>query len=445
MSLRVLLIDTENQLLDFALRCIDAGHEVRLFKTPDHGRQTRDGEVFKGLRMVDDWRPHMAWAGRDGLIIPAGNWRFMQELDRFRDLGFKIFGPTARSAELEINREAGMKAMEAVGIDLPPYQMFKSLEEAEAFARKSDKSWVFKTLGSEEDKSLSYVSSDPADMVGWIRQKIARGLVLKGNCMMQEKIEMMSEFGVSGWLGPDGFLPNRWQENVEHKKLCNGEVGPATGEMGNVSVYCEESKIAEETLVKLEPIFRTLGHTGDLAIGVGIDTNGKTWPFEFTCRLGYPALHMQVASHKGDPAQWMRDLLDGRDSLKVSRDVCCCVVMGQPMFPYGKASPERTEGNPIGGLDDVWNDVHPINVMLGRGPKMIDGKIKDGPQFFTSGEYVLTATGLGKTVTKARDSVYETVKSVRFADSIYRTDIGEKVIDALPQLHNFGYALTMLE
>lgn len=441
--MRALLIDTENQLLDLALRFIEAGHEVRLYKHPDKGRKTRDGEGFKGLKIVDDWRPHMAWAGRDGLIIPAGNWKFMAELDRYRDLGFKIFGPTARSAELEINREAGMKAMQAAGIELPPYEMFKSLEEAESFARKSDRSWVFKTLGSEEDKSLSYVSSDPADMVGWIRQKIKRGMVLKGPCMLQEKIDLMSEFGVSGWMGSEGFLENKWQENVEHKKLMDGEIGPATGEMGNVAVYCEESRLAEETLKPLEAVFRTLGHTGDVAIGVGIDTKGKVWPFEFTCRLGYPALHIQVASHKGDPAQWMRDLLDGKDTLKVSRDVCVGVVMGQPMFPYGKASAERVEGNPIDGLDDVWDDVHPINVMIGKGPKFIDGQIVDKPIFQTSGEYVLVATGRGGTVEKARDDVYKTVSKVSFPDRIYRTDIGLKVIKALPDLHRFGHALSM--
>jgi hypothetical protein len=36
---------------------------------------------------------------------------------------------------------------------------------------KSDKAYVFKVLdGSVEDKSLTYVSSDPADLVGWLRR-----------------------------------------------------------------------------------------------------------------------------------------------------------------------------------------------------------------------------------------------------------------------------------
>ena len=64
------------------------------------------------------------------------------------------------SARLEINRAAGMEAMQAVGIDIPPYTTFNSLEGAEAFARKSDRAWVFKPMGVEEDKSLTYVSKD---------------------------------------------------------------------------------------------------------------------------------------------------------------------------------------------------------------------------------------------------------------------------------------------
>jgi phosphoribosylamine-glycine ligase len=51
-----------------------------------------------------------------------------------------------------------MEAMQAVGIDIPPYMTFTSLDDAEAFARKSDRAWVFKPMGDEDDKSLTDVS-----------------------------------------------------------------------------------------------------------------------------------------------------------------------------------------------------------------------------------------------------------------------------------------------
>jgi phosphoribosylamine--glycine ligase len=435
----VLLIDQECMGLDFAIRCAAAGHDVRWYRHST--KPLRDGEGFKGFRIVDDWRPHMGWA-RDGLIWCSGNFRFLHELDRYRDLGFKVFAPTVASARLEIDRGAGMDAMKAAGVAVPAYQTFDSLQAAERFARASDRAWVFKPLGDETDKSLTYVSKDPADLVGWLRRQIARGKSVK-SCLLQEKIDMLCELGVSGWMGPEGFLADKWQVCVEHKKLMNGEIGPATGEQGTVTQYVEEDKLANDTLVPLEPALRALGHRGDFAIGVGIDKAGKAWAFEFTARSGWPAFFIQTASHRGDPAKWMRDLLDGKDTLRVSYDVAIGVVLAQPRYPYNASTPDMVEGNPIDGVEENYDNLHCASVMVGKGPKMDGGKVVEGPVYQTSGEYVLVATGLGKTVGRARQKVYNTIGGVHFPDMMYRTDIGAKVIDSLPALHRFGYLMDM--
>lgn len=439
--MRILCLDVEALGLDFVLRCAAEGHEVRWWRYQK--RPTKDGQGFHGFKIVDDWRPSMPWA-KDGLIVTTGNWKLTAELDRFRDLGFNIFGPTKASADLEIVRETGLEAMKAAGIEVPRYETFPSLEAAEKFARKHDDCcWVHKPMGSEEDKSLTYVGSDPADMVGWLQRQIARGAKVKGKVMLQERIDMLCELGVSGWFGPAGFLPDKWQVCIEHKKLCDGEIGPATGEQGTVCQYVEADKLATEMLLPMVGALRKAGHRGDFAVGAGIDTKGKAWPFEFTSRLGWPAFYIQVASHKGDPAQWMLDLLNGKDTLKVSRDVALGVVVSQPRYPYNCSPPELVEGVPISGYEDVMDDLHPASVMLGKGPRMAKGAIVDGPTFQTTGEYVLCATGLGATIEQARKRVYRTVDAIKFPDMIYRRDIGEKVQKALPKLHGMGYLKEM--
>lgn len=439
--MRCLLVDQEALGLDFALRLAAEGHEVRWFRYTK--RAIRDGEGFDGIKIVDDWRPHMAWA-KDGLIWCSGNFRYLHELDRYRtDFGYKVFAPTVASARLEIERSAGMEAMRAAGMDLPPYQIFDGLAETEAFARKSDRAWVFKPMGDTDDKALTYVGKDPADLVGWLRRQIARGAVIKGKCMLQEKIDMLCEFGVSGWFGPDGFLPGKWQVCFEHKPLMNGDIGPNCGEQGTICQYTETEKLSDECLAPMAPALAALGHRGDFAVGVGIDKAGKAWPFEFTARCGWPAYFIQMASHRGDPAKWMRDLLDGKDSLRVSEDVAIGVVCAQPRYPYNNSPPEMVEGNPISGLDAVWPDIHPVSVMIGKGPVMQDGKVVEAPSHQTTGEYVLVATGLGKTITKARERVYDTIGEISFPSMMYRTDIGEKVIKTLPDLQKHGYATEM--
>ena len=437
--MRVLCLDNEQMGLDLCLRCVEDGHEVRWLRG---GKECRIGEGFPGIKIITEWESSMGWA-KDGLILTTGNAKWLKQLDRYRDLGFKIFSPTVRSAALEIDRQKGLEAMEAVGIDVPPFQQFPTLAAAEAFARKADKAYVFKTLGSEEDKSLSYVSSDPADLVGWLRRQQALGLTLKGPCMLQEKIDMLAELGVSGWFGPEGFLEGKWQVCFEGKKLMPGNFGPNTGEMHTVCQYVETDKLADEMLKPMEATLLKAGHRGDFAIGCGIDAKGKAWPFEFTARLGWPAFFIQVASHKGDVAQWMRDLLDGKDSLKVSRDVAIGVVLAQPRWPYGDTPPELACGNPISGAEDVWEDLHPAQMMVGKGPVMEVGKVVDQETYQTSGDLVAVATGLGKTVSKAREAAEKVIDQVCFPNMIVRNDFGLGQEQQLPKLHDFGYALDM--
>ena len=435
--MRILCVDQEIQGLDFCLRAIADGHDVRLW------RPTKNpvGKGFAGLKIVDDWRASMVWA-REGLVLMTGNAKYCMELDRFRPMGWNIFGPTEQSAALETDREAGMKAMEAVGLELPHYECFGSLAEARAFAKSADQAYVFKPLGSEDNKALTYVASDPADMVGWIDRQIARGMKVS-KCMLQEKIDMAAELGVSGWVGPEGFLPNKWQICFEGKKLMPGDYGPNTGEMHTTTQYVTEDRMAEEMLLPLEPILRTLGHRGDFSIGCGVDSKGRAWPFEFTARCGWPAFYIQTASHKGDVAEWMLDLCKGEDSLRVDKRVAIGALLCQPPFPQWNGKPEDVNGNPISGLDDVWDDFHPSMIQMAKGPMMEGGEVSEGLCHQTAGEQIGVVTGLGKTVSEAREAVTKTVKAISFSDMMVRNDYGLKQEKELPILNKFGYATSM--
>lgn len=427
--------------MDFALRCAEYDHAVRLYRHKK-ARPERYGEGFPQITLIDDWRASMAWA-REGLIFLTGNAELLYEMERYRDIGYKLFAPTPASAKLEIDRMTGMQVAKAAGLPVPEYHVFGSLEETRAFNRRSDRPWVFKPAGDSKEKDMTFVSDDPAQMDGWLGRQIAAGITIP-QCMLQEKVPILSELGVSGWMGPEGFLPERWGLSIEHKKLCDGENGPTTGEMGTVGQYVADDKLYDQMLAPLQPILISMGHVGDFSVGAIIDKSGNPWFLEVTARVGYPAWPMQVASHYGDPAKWMRDLLYGKDSLRVSYDVSAVVVCAQKPFPFFHNVPmSMVEGNPISGVEDVQKQVHLDAVMRGRGALWEGGKIVQGPQLQTTGAYVLCCTGLGKTVSKARQKVYAAVDTVKFPGKIIRTDIGEKVIDALPALHKFGYCLDM--
>lgn len=439
--MNVLIIDPDRVGLDFALRAAAAGHRVKWQR--DCKVPCRDGEGFKQIEIIQNYRDHLKWS-KDGLIFVTGNAKYIAEMDRLRDFGFPIFAPSVKSAELEIKRSVGMDALEKIGIDIPHYETFNSLQDAEKFARKADQGYCFKTMGSETDKSLTYISCDPGDLVSWLQKKIKMGVKLKGPCILQEKVDLVCDFGVSGWFGPEGFLRDKWNIAFEFKKLMNNELGPNTGEQGTLTQYAKKEKLAEDMLLPLEPLLKKLGHVGDFAVGVGVDKKGKAWPFEFTARCGIPVWYNQVATHYSDPAKWMKSLLEGDDQLKVSYDPCVSVVCAIPQYPYGDDPSEANTGHTISGIDDVHEQIHLVSVMREKGPIFKDGKVVDEEVYKTTGAYVLVATGLGKTVEAARKSVYSAIDGVKVADRLYRTDIGgEKIENALPDLHKHGYAETL--
>lgn len=437
--MNVLAIDTDGVGLDFCYRCVEAGHKVKWFLRPSKpGEKAKDGKGFAGIERVDDWRPSMKWA-KDGLVWVAHNAMYLKDLDNWRDFGFPIFAPSYRSAQLEINRGAGMKALEQHGIPVPEYHTFPTLEAAEQYAAKQSEPLVFKTMGDEEDKSLTCVAHSAAEMVETIRGWRAKGMKLKGPCMLQTRIDGI-EMGVSGWMGPQGFLEKKWNHNFEYKRLMPGDYGPNTGEQGTVIQYARRSKLADQVLAPLESFLLGLGHRGDVDVNCIIEKKtGTPYVLEFTCRPGWPHHQIVQATHGKDPAAWMRELLEGRDTLDVSYDCAIGVVVTQPPYPEPAKDLERVEGVPIYGTEDVWEHVHPWQMMFAKGCDMEGGKIVERDIPKTTGDYIMVVSATGKTVSEASDRCYEAVGKIKVKNMQVRNDVGADLKKKLPTLHNLGY------
>ncbi len=139
----------------------------------------------------------------------------------------------------------------------------------------------------------------------------------------------------------------------------------------------------------------------------------------------------------------MLDLLKGEDTLKVSRETAIGVVASQPPYPQYDGKAECVEGNPVTGIEDAGDDVHPVMMQIGKGPCMEGGKVVTQSCFQTAGEMVLIMTGLGSTVSAARKAVYGSLDKVSWTDHQFRNDIGCKLESQLPTLHRLGYAKEM--
>ena len=434
--MKVLIVDTDGVGLSFAWRCAIAGHQVRWFVKPRPANHLEAGRGFRGVDRIGNWIPSVKWAD---LILPTSNDDYVERLAFFKKQGYPVFGPSVESVKLEVSRAAGMKALEAAGIECVPYEQFKNVKEAYDHVKKTEERYVFKTLGDNEDKSLTYVSKHAADLMGWMDKRM-KDTNIKGAVMLQTFIEGI-EMGVSRWMGKDGWV-GQWNESFEHKKLMSGNHGPNTGEMGTVAAFTKESKLGEETLSKLESALIKFGHLGDTALGFMIDEKGKPWPTEWTCRCGWPIFNMMLAANKGDPVQWMKDAVEGKDTTEFSEEIGTCVVIAQPPFPNGDGKPEELAGTPIYGVTKGNKYyIHPVGVKIDMMPDMDSGgKVIEKPLWNTAGDYNMVVTGFGKDIKQSRDRAYKTVGQLHLANMIVRDDIGEELEETLPKLHKMGYA-----
>ena len=350
-----------------------------------------------------------------------------------------VYGPSTASADLEIKRGKGMKLFETAGIEVPPWEQFPTLAAAEAYVRKTGERYVFKTLGDEDDKSLSYVGKDAADLIARLQRWQRLDLGGKGPFMLQEVVEGV-EIGVSRWMGAGGFV-GPYNENFEHKKLLSGNCGPNCGEAGTVQKYTKESKLGNAVLAPLEDALLELDHLGDVDINCIVDEKGKPWPLEFTCRLGWPAFNIMMATHKGDPVEWMLDACEGEDTLEVSTAIACGIVVAQPDYPYSKATKAETGDIPIYGVTEKNSPyIAPQSVKMAKLPQMQGDKIVEAPMWATCGDYIAVVTGTGNSITRACKRAYKVVKELSIPDVIYRDDIGEKLEEEIPKLQAHGFA-----
>jgi len=430
----ILVIDPSGLTLDWCLRCLSAGHTVKLYTKGSRSSHIGQGLVDK----VTNWKKYMDIAD---LIFSADNLEFMDEIDEYIKKGYPVFGPGKRAARLELDRMYGQNVIKKFGGPIIPSHEFKNYDAAINFIKQNPKRYVCKPCGEEEDKTLSYVAKDEADLIGFLTKRKESGKGGSPYFILQE-FKAGTEVACTGIFGPAGWM-DFWCEGWEFKKQMNGDLGVNTGEMGTVTRYTKESKIADILMKPLEKELHKIGYVGMLDMNCIIDEkDGTPWPMEWTARPGYPMWNIMQPSIKNeDPAEWMLDCIKGKNTLEVEYQTTVGVVMANADFPFNKRDEEDYLDFPVLTDDIDYKYLHPCEMKLSKTMKMIDGQLHENiPELGTAGSYILVLTGIGKTITEAKDMAYENVKKVKLGnDPQYRTDIGERCEKGLAKLRKHGY------
>lgn len=433
--MKLLLIDPTASFLDFAMRAEAQGHEVRWFLGPDKlnggGRYVvGDGLVNK----VTDWRSHMNWAD---LVLNSDNSKYTHELEGWRNRGYPLFCANVECTSWEIERMTGQQVFADCGINCPEVVEFKRYDEAIAHQMANMGTRYVCKPCADVDKSLSYVSKGAPDMLFMLEHWKGNGK--KPVPFIFQEFFPGIEMAVGGWMGRDGFA-SCVLENFEFKKFMNDDKGVNTGEQGTVMKYVswEESLLAQQCLAPLEARLIREGYTGYIDVAVMINDKGELCPLEFTTRHGWPLFQIQQALHP-DVCNWMLDLLHGRDTFHPSTDIAVGVVVTLPEFPYSHMTRKEVTGFPVWGITPSNRfNIHPAEMMLGEG---FNEKGQKEPMLVSAGDYLLVATGTGKSVQQAKKRAYGVIDELEIPNSpMYRTDIGNRLEKQLPKLQALGFA-----
>ena len=442
--MRILALDTSSNCLDWLMRCERWGHKTLWYDKPRDGgdpRHAGEGIINKIRDLNEVRRKWMDWAD---LIYMPDNTLYVDMLDQLRPKGYPIFAGSAEAAKMELDRQHGQDLMKKHGIPIMESVAFHDYDAAIAYVKKHPEMLVSKPSG-DANKALSYVAHNAGDMVymlqRWKGREDLRAAAKTEGFILQEK-KVGIEMAVGGWYGPGGW--SKWMyENWENKKLMNGDLGVATGEMGTLTRPVLKSKLAEKVLHPIEPYLKKIGYVGYIDNNCIIDDKGVPWPMEWTMRDGWPLRHNVIAQMKGDPADWMLDMLHGKDTIQFTdKEVCISIVVAIPDFPYSKLTNKEVSGIPVYHACEDPEHIHPSEIRIGEAPIDVDGKVVTVPHWVTSGDYVMVVTGTGSTISGARRSAYAAVKKVKIPNSpFYRTDIGRgRMVKQLPQLVELGYA-----
>jgi phosphoribosylamine--glycine ligase len=332
-------------------------------------------------------------------------------VDRFREKGRRIVGPTAAAARLESSKVYAKEFMMRAGIPTARFATVDSLDQARAALGEFEFPVVIKADGLAAGKGVIIANS-----ANEAEQAVAQ-LLAPGSSLVIE--EFLSGEEVSFIVLTDGVNILPLEPTQDHKAVFDGDRGPNTGGMG---AYCDGRILTEfqKALVMAQIIRPAIEHmraegtpfTGFLYAGLMMTRQGPK-VLEFNARLGDPETQVLMHRMESDFVEPLfaaaHGTLDERE-LKWRADPSVCVVMAASGYP----GTVRT-GDPISGIEKVTGAT-----VFHAGTKMVNNVLA------TSGGRVLGVTASGETLRSAIDHSYAEVGKVHFDGMHYRSDIGQK-------------------
>ena len=341
-------------------------------------------------------------------------------VDRFQEKGLRIFGPSARAAELEGSKAFSKNIMEKYSLPTAEYEIFTSHEKARRYFDKETGPIVVKASGLAAGKGviLCRNAEEGLKAVDTIMKDKSFGSA--GDEVVIEEFLEGPEVSVLAFS--DGNTVLLMDSAQDHKAALDGDRGPNTGGMGAYSpapVFTDvmRQKVRDKIMFPLIRAMKAEGRSyqGILYAGLMLTKHGPKI-LEFNARFGDPETQPLLVRMESDIIPLFEACIDGtleQCDLKWKPETSVCVVMAAKGYP---GSYEK--GKEISGLDEAG--ALPDVVVFHAGTKGESGKV------LTNGGRVLGITATGPDTPSAIAKAYEAVSKIKWDGIHYRKDIGAR-------------------
>ena len=342
-------------------------------------------------------------------------------VDYLQKFNIKVFGPNKIASQLEGSKIFTKQLCEKYKIPTANFGIFKSVNDAKKFLKKSDYPVVVKADGLAAGKGV-YICENIDQSIDAVKE-IFDGKFGKTNEVLIEEFlkgEEMSFFIIS-----DGVTFKTFGTAQDHKRVFEGDKGKNTGGMGAYSPSrLENEKLNNKIIEKIiKPTLKGLNKlntnfVGFLYAGLMV-VNEEPFLIEYNVRMGDPECQTILPKLNTDFYEIINRCINKNlDSMNIewNKNKSLCVVL------CSKGYPEKYTNNlEIKNLNLISLDNN--EYIFHAGTKLNKTKI------ISNGGRVLNFVVVSNEFKKSRNRAIEIIKKINWTEGFFRKDIGFKVID----------------
>lgn len=346
-------------------------------------------------------------------------------VDIFQKEGLKVFGPSAKAAQLEASKAFSKEIMRKYNVPAAASVTCSTMEEATQAIERFSVPVVIKADGLAAGKGVVICETRPQALEAARRMLVERIFGDSGAIIVVE--EFLEGEEASILVLTNGQEVIALESSQDHKRAFDEDRGPNTGGMG---AYSPAPVVTPEFLKRVMkeivlPVIKGMSREGAEYRGIlyaGVMAT-KTGPkvLEFNVRFGDPETQAVLLRLKSDLVEamlWTIEPKARKPALKWDKRPSVCVVVASGGYPdlYEKRKV-------IAGLEEAsaLEDV----VVFHAGTERL------GIEYITTGGRVLGVTAQGPDIKSAIEKAYQAIALVHFDKMHYRRDIGWRALMGL--------------